>query len=178
MSFDRRHRLFQLLYRRYIDKVRSRVGRILYNDMYAVDDIVQEAFMRAYMNMEKIYQKDVFLRWLFTVSRNLCLNYKRGSSRIADSNAFCRGYAESRIGMIADSNCQAPDMIAEKNELICMFRECMEKLTPKYKIAVQLCGIEGLSYSAAAARLNTSANVIAHDLMRAKRLLSSKIAIK
>jgi DNA-directed RNA polymerase specialized sigma24 family protein len=53
----------------------------------------------------------------------------------------------------------------------------VQKLTPKYRLVVQLCGIEGYSYHAAAAQLHTSASVIAHDLMRAKRLLSSKMAI-
>ena len=134
MSYNQRNRIFKVLYKRYFNKVRLRVMRILYNEKDVAEDIAQEAFMRAYMYLDKIYRKDEFLKWVYTVSRNLSYNYRRDKKYSINSS--------------------------------------LKKLAPNYRAAVQLCGINGLTYDDAAIALNTSVSVVAHNLMRAKRELS------
>jgi RNA polymerase sigma-70 factor, ECF subfamily len=181
MSYDQRQRVFKVFYKRYFNKVRSRVMRILFNERDAADDITQEVFMRAYMHLDKIYRRDEFLKWIYTVSRNLSYNYKRDKRYDANNSLDSRpfGHENSALLMdkIADANSPAPDETAEKNEIFNMFIEAIQRLSPNYRLAVQLCGIDGLTYDEAAMRLNTSVNVVAHNLMRAKRELSSIVAV-
>lgn len=180
MSYNQRNRIFRVLYKRYFNKMRARVMRILYNDRDAADDIAQEAFMRAYAHMDKIYKKDEFLKWIYTVSRNLSYNYKRDKKHDANNSLDSRpfGHENSALLMdkIADANSPAPDETAEKNEIFNMLKEALDRLSPNYRVAVELCGIDGLTYDEAAMRLNTSVSVVAHNLMRAKRELSSIVA--
>jgi RNA polymerase sigma-70 factor, ECF subfamily len=173
MSYDQRQRVFKVFYKRYFNKVRSRVMRILFNERDAADDIAQEAFMRAYMHLDKIYKRDEFLKWVYTVSRNLSYNYKRDNRCIISSSLDSKlENSPALMDKIADVNSPAPDEIAEKNEIFNIFIEAIQRLSPNYRLAVQLCGIDGLTYDEAAMRLNTSVSVVAHNLMRAKRELS------
>jgi RNA polymerase sigma-70 factor, ECF subfamily len=178
MSYDQRHRIFKLFYRRYFKKIRLRVMRILYNEKDAADDITQEAFMRAYIHLDKIYKKNEFLKWVYTVSRNLSYNYKKKKRyNLNDSLDKKAAGPENAILLkdrIADNN-PAPDEMAAKNEVLGIFREAVNRLSPNYRLAVQLCGIDGLTYNDAAIALRTSPGAIAHNLMRAKRELSSLI---
>jgi RNA polymerase sigma-70 factor, ECF subfamily len=155
--------------------------RILYNERDAADDIAQEAFMRAYMYLDKIYKKDEFIKWVYTVSRNLSYNHRRDKRyKMNDSlDSGLSGYENSYALMdkIADAAIAAPDETAHKNEILCMFKEAIQRLSPNYRIAVQLCGIDGLTYDQAAVQLNTSVSVVAHNLMRAKKELSSMVRI-
>ncbi|TRZ53954.1 MAG: RNA polymerase sigma factor [Dehalococcoidia bacterium] len=179
MSYNQRNRIFKIFYRRYFNKVRLRVMRILYNEKDAADDIAQEAFMRAYMYLDRIYKKDEFLKWVYTVSRNLSYNYRRDKRYDINSSldAKITGY-ENNITLLdktADTSNPAPDEMAQKNEFLHMFKYALKRLSPNYRVALQLCGIDGLTYIEAAQTLNTSVSVIAHNLMRAKRELSCLI---
>jgi RNA polymerase sigma-70 factor, ECF subfamily len=179
MSYDQRQRIFKILYRRYFNRVRLRVIRILYNEKDAADDIAQEVFMRAYIHIDKIYKRDEFLKWVYTVSRNLSYNYRR-NKRYSLNNSLdvqISGHENSTALMdrIVDANSPAPDETAEKNELLDMLKNALNRLSPNYRMAVQLCGINGLTYLDAAATLNTSVNAVAHNLMRAKKELVSII---
>jgi RNA polymerase sigma-70 factor, ECF subfamily len=176
MSYDQRQRMFKVFYKRYFNKVRSRVIRILFNERDAADDIAQEAFMRAYMHLDKIYRRDEFLKWIYTVSRNLSYNYKRDKRYDANNSLDSRpfGHENSALLMdkIADINNAAPDELAEKNELLDILRNAVKRLPPNYMAAVQLCGIDGFTYNEAAVALNASVSVVAHNFMRAKKQLS------
>lgn len=180
MSYDQKERIFKVFYKRYFKKVRSRVICLLKNEKHVADDITQETFMRAFANLDKIFKKSDFLKWTYTVSRNLSYNYNRSKYY------RCKESLNRRLGtdkqalelsdMIADTNVCTPDTIAEKNELMDMLSSAMERLSCNYKSALQLCGIEGLPYSVAAAELKCSTSAVAHNLMRAKREIISVFA--
>jgi RNA polymerase sigma-70 factor, ECF subfamily len=173
MSYNQKNRIFKVLYRRYFNKIRARVVRILYNERDAVDDIVQEAFLRAYMHLDKIYKKDEFLKWVYTVARNLSYNYKRDKRYGMNSSLDSRPEGGiSLMDKIADINNAAPDEVLEKNELLDILQNALKKLSPHYMAVVQLCGIDGFTYNEAAVTLNASVSVVAHNFMRAKKKLS------
>ena len=179
MSYNQRNRIFKIFYRRYFNKVRLRVMRILYNEKDAAVDIAQESFMRAYMYLDKIYKKTEFLKWVYTVSRNLSYNYRRDKRYDINSSldAKITGY-ENNITLLdktADTNNPTPAEMAQNNEFVGMFKDALNRLSPNYRVALQLCSIDGLTYVEAAQTLNTSVSVIAHNVMRAKRELSCLI---
>jgi RNA polymerase sigma-70 factor (ECF subfamily) len=179
MSYNQKERIFKLFYKRYFKKIHSRVVRLLNNERHAADDIAQETFMRAYMNLEKIVNKTDFLRWTYTVSRNLSYNYKR-SKQYCSKESLNRRLGADKKGMelsdiIADTKNQAPDIATEQKELMDMILNAMDRLASNYKAALKLCSIEGLSYNVAAIELNISPNAVAHNVMRAKRKIMAMI---
>jgi len=179
MSYDQRERIFKVLYKRYFKKIRSRVMCLLSNERYAADDIAQETFMRAFTHLEKIANKTDFLKWTYTVSRNLSFNYKRSKQY------SCKESLNRRLGsgeesrelsdVMVDTKILAPDVATQQKELMDMVSSAMDSLAHNYKSALQLCGIEGLSYNVAAVELNISPNAVAHNVMRAKRKILEMI---
>jgi RNA polymerase sigma-70 factor, ECF subfamily len=180
MSYDQRQRIFKVFYNRYFKRIRSRVMYILGNERDAADDIAQEAFMRAYIYIDKIYKRKEFLKWVYTVSRNLSFNYRRSkrynASKSLNANLNIGGNSHELMDILPDSRSQCPDKAAEKNELLNILYNALNNLSPNYRSALQLCGLDGMTYVDAAAALNTSVSSVAHNFMRAKREISCVIA--
>ncbi|MDP8297546.1 MAG: RNA polymerase sigma factor [Candidatus Orphnella occulta] len=179
MSYDQRERIFKVFYKRYFKKIRSRVMRLLNNERYAAEDIAQETFMRAYTNLEKIVNRTDFLKWTYTVSRNLSYNYTRSKQY------SCKESLNRKIGsdqdnrelsdIIADTKTEAPDIVTQQKERMDMLLSAMDRLAYNYRSVLELCSIRGLSYNVAAVELNMSPNAVAHNLMRAKRKVMAMI---
>lgn len=66
---------FQVLYRKYSQKVYRFCLRILVDEQ-AAKDAYQETFVKVYENREN-FKGDNFNAWLFTIARHNCLNYLR-----------------------------------------------------------------------------------------------------
>jgi RNA polymerase sigma-70 factor, ECF subfamily len=179
MSYDQRQRIFRVFYNRYFKKIRARIMGILDNERDAADDIAQEAFMRAYIYLDKIYKRKEFLKWIYTVSRNLSFNYKRSKRYNVNKslNSCLNMYGDGRelMDSLADDKIQAPDQVAQKSELLDIFSNALNNLSPNRRVVLQLCGLDGLTYDDAAITLHTSVSSVAHNFMRAKRELSSII---
>lgn len=70
----------ELLYKenfRYIYKAVS----VLVEDKAIVDDIVQEAFLKAFQNMNQLRDSTKFRSWLTSIAINLCKNYFTKTSK-------------------------------------------------------------------------------------------------
>ena len=179
MSYDQKNKIFKILYKRYFRKILRYALRLLRNERSMAEDIAQETFLRAYDNLEKVYRRSEFIKWAYTVTRNLCYNHirhRRYEAPVPLNKKFNIGDKEKELEeMIPDLKAPTPYKEAEKNELLGMLQEGLDRLSGNYRSAVELCCIDGLSYEAAACALNTNKGVVAHNLMRARRKLSSII---
>jgi RNA polymerase sigma-70 factor (ECF subfamily) len=70
---------FELLYERYKQSVLSYLYRMLGN-LEDVESIGQEVFLRAFRFAPTYRYPEKFSTWLFTITRNLALNWARRSS--------------------------------------------------------------------------------------------------
>lgn len=182
MSEDKKRLIFNGLYQRYFKKVFIYVARILKYDTFQAEDITQEAFLRAYGNydLDSMLGSSDFLRWIYTVARNLSFNHlrhmryepKQSLNQLVNINDDSQ---EALENLIADDRCRMPDEEVEKAEFLSIVWESLNRLSNDYRRVVELCCIEGFSYRQAAVALNTRESVVAHNLMRARRKLSSTV---
>jgi len=77
-SGDRR--AFGELYDRYVRMVRTIVASAS-NDSAVIDDLTQEAFLRAYQRIHRLRDGDGFKSWLFGVGKNVAREHRRKKSR-------------------------------------------------------------------------------------------------
>ena len=63
------HRLFQVCYR-------------MLGNRHEAEDIAQEAFVRAFINIHTFDQKRKFSTWLYRIATNLCIDRIRKKNRI------------------------------------------------------------------------------------------------
>jgi len=176
MSYDQKQKIFRVFYKRYFKRLVNYSVKKLNNQRYIAEDIAQETFLRAYDNIEKIYKKNEFIKWIYVVARNLSYNYTRDNKRNLSINT---GLARSgqdeadsiKLDQVLGSYKDNPFQAVKKNELLAIVSNCLDRLSSDYRQAIELCLMEGLSYKKAAVALNTNESIIAHDLMRAKRKL-------
>lgn len=77
---DRDTRAFDMLYGRYVDRIRSRLKRIVREESVA-QDLVQEAFLRVWTRVEQWQGRGSFEGWLSRLATNLALNHLRSMRR-------------------------------------------------------------------------------------------------
>ncbi len=75
---------FDTLYSRYVQKIRSRLKRILREES-VVEDLVQETFLRVWTRAEQWQGRGAFGGWLSRLATNLALNRLRSMRRLRES---------------------------------------------------------------------------------------------
>jgi RNA polymerase sigma factor (sigma-70 family) len=70
---------FRPLYRRHQPRVRSVLARL--GDPVALDDLVQEVFLRAWQGLPKLRQTHQFATWLYRIAWNVASDYRHKTAQ-------------------------------------------------------------------------------------------------
>ena len=131
------------------------------------EELAQDAFIRAYRALSSYdAQRIRELRtrgWLAAIVSNLGRNRAR---RVTPPTAGLEGVAELR----ADDAPQ-PDRVAERRESARAWRERLDALPLRYRRAVELRHVSGLSYPELAEALDRPLGTVKSDVHRGVRLL-------
>ena len=135
------------------------------------DDIAQEAFEKAYLNLDRFEGRSPFFTWLYRVTINRALNTRRDRER--------RGSVpldDVRVATALRVDAQGdPRRALELRETYVTLVEALDRLSPALRSAVVLTTLSGLSYQEAAVVLRTSDNAIGARLHEARRRLRSAL---
>jgi RNA polymerase sigma-70 factor (ECF subfamily) len=124
-----------VLFRRHRDQVHALCARL--TDDEAAGDLLQETFMRVWRYRGSLAGTARFSTWLYTVTRNVCLDHLR---RTARDNELRANFATHEITTprYFDSS-----SAAERRDAV---REAMSCLPTKAREALVLSRFHGLSY--------------------------------
>jgi RNA polymerase sigma-70 factor, ECF subfamily len=67
---------------KYAPALRRYIGRLLGNASAGVDDVLQEAFIKAYVNLNGYDQMRAFAPWLYRIAHNESVNHLRRSKSV------------------------------------------------------------------------------------------------
>ena len=132
------------------------------------EDIVQETFTRAYLNLDSFRNKPN-KAWLFMVSRNIFYDYLRKNKRIADIE-----YDFSNIPDLLES---PENKLLEKENIEKLHNEIM-KLKNNYREAIICFYVNDLTYKEAAKKMNITESNFKSILFRAKQNLKRSLKRK
>jgi RNA polymerase sigma-70 factor (ECF subfamily) len=160
--------LFEILMRRYNQRL-FRVARGILTDDAEAEDVVQEAYMRAFRELAAFRGEALFSTWL---------------TRIACHEALARARKRQRLVRLvpkpADAEGQPPDPPSkaidperklENRQLQKVLREAVEMLPDPLRAVFCLRDIEGLSTEETASALDLTVENVRVRLHRAKRSL-------
>jgi RNA polymerase sigma-70 factor (ECF subfamily) len=120
------HRLFKVAYR-------------LTGDEANADDVVQDAFLRAYANLHRFDARAQLGTWLYRITVNCAMDLMRKESR-----RTAREAAEDRVELAAlEAGEPRPDRLAESGELGRAVRRVLAGLSPTERTAFVLRHFEG-----------------------------------
>lgn len=135
------------------------------------EDIAQEAFMRAYRALlDYSPQRIRELRpggWLAAIAGNLGRNRaRRTTPAAADLEAVAEARADSAPG---------PEGVVEQRESAAAWRARLDALPSRYRRAVELRHVSGLSYPELALALDRPLGTVKSDVHRGVRLLRKAV---
>lgn len=157
---------FGVLVERYEAKM-YRYGRKFIAGMEDIQDIVQDVFVKAYVNIKSFDSTRKFSSWLYRIAHNEFVNALKKTSR--------------RPFLYLDTDTLLPHLVAEDRtdtvatdgETKIAMEKCLTLLTPKYREPLILYYYEELSYLEIADILHIPIATVGVRLNRGKRELKS-----
>jgi RNA polymerase sigma-70 factor, ECF subfamily len=161
------------LYRRYRPAVARLAASFSELDADEADDVVQEAFVRAFRALGSLKDRERFSAWLFTIARNRARSYL--SSRATHAKAAEDATREAR--MIEDY-APAASQVLEKEAELRAVREVIDGLREgPEKETVRLFYLEGtLSAREIAARMGVGKSAVTMRLERFRARVRAQLS--
>jgi len=156
-------RAFQILARRHAGRALAVARRILGNEALA-EEMVQDAFLRVWINAPRWRPEAAFRTWLYRIVVNLCLNARRRAGDLPLAAA----------DHVADPAAAADEQL-EARERDRLVAAAVDALPARQRAAIVLTYQEGLSNAEVAAVLDTSVSGVETLLVRAKRALRAAL---
>ena len=135
-------------YQRYVHDY----GRKLTKSEDQAGEIVQDVFLKIWLNREKLNEVKSFGAYLNRVVRNHSLNIIRKLAQDA------RSATQLKIHNPESEN--ATDKTLDYNESNRILTQAIENLSPQQRTAYTLCHIEGLKYEEVAKKMNVSSRTV------------------
>ena len=143
-------------------------------------DIYQEAFLRAYINLASFRFECSFYTWIYRIVTNLCLDHlRKRSTRARDitTTVSADGEEELMIDRMPDQRAgTSPERSLMSRELHRSIVRAMERLSPRERMVFELKHYHGLRLRTVAGMLNTSEGTIKNTLFRATHKLRAQLA--
>ncbi len=158
----------------------SRYERDVFNLTYRMlnnrgeaEDAAQEAFLRAYANLERYDINRSFKTWLLSIASNHCID------RLRRRRLTWLSLEEPLPPHPAlTSDIPGPEEATLSNELNLFVQDLLDELSPDYRLAVVLRYWYDLSYAEIADMLETTESAIKSRLFRARQALANQIESK
>jgi RNA polymerase sigma-70 factor (ECF subfamily) len=170
---------FEELVRQY-DRAVLRLAVHLTGSQEDGQDIYQEAFLRAYINIGSFRFECSFYTWIYRIVTNLCLDHlRKRSSRYRDltTTISSDGEEEQVLDRIPDQRAgSSPERNMASSELRGCIVRAMQRLSPRERVVFELKHYHGLRLRTVAGILNTSEGTIKNTLFRATHKLRIQLA--
>lgn len=158
--------LFEVLMRRYNQRL-YRVVRGILRDEAEAEDVVQEAYLNAFVHLRQFAHRSRFSTWLTKIAVYEALARARRRSRFVD--------APEDAEMTLNSHDPDPERQAETAELRALLEGAIDALPSTYRTVFILREVEQLSTAEAAECLEVSEDAVKMRLHRARALLRTDL---
>ena len=166
---------FELLVSKYQRKLARLLSRFI-RDSAEVEDVTQEAFIKAYRALPSFRGDSAFYTWLYRIGINTAKNYLVAMGRRAPTTTDI----DSEEAEDYEGGDQLRDLNTPENEL--MSRQVAETvnqslagLPEELRTAITLREIEGLSYEDIANIMNCPIGTVRSRIFRAREAIAARL---
>jgi RNA polymerase sigma-70 factor (ECF subfamily) len=161
--------VYQVLVGRYQESL-FRIACSMVRDSDVAADLVQDAFIRAYVNLARCRNRERFRVWLITLLRNRVLDHlkekRRKDASLSEDDVLRRAEAYPDRGVEAD----------ERYALRTLMEEALGRLSEPLREAFVLRHLEDLPVAEVAELLGTGVSAVKMRLQRAREQLQRALA--
>ncbi|MEN3372359.1 RNA polymerase sigma factor RpoE [Dechloromonas sp. ZS-1] len=162
-----------------VGKYQRKLGRLLsryIRDAAEIEDVSQEAFIKAYRALPSFRGDSAFYTWLYRIGINTAKNYLVSQGRRAPTTTeFDAEEAEGfeDAGQLRDIN--TPESVLMSKQIGETVNSAMESLPDELRTAIVLREIEGLSYEEIAAAMDCPIGTVRSRIFRAREAVATKL---
>ncbi len=168
-------RAFEVLVAKYQRKVARLLSRFV-RDPAEVEDVAQEAFIKAYRALPSFRGDSAFYTWLYRISINTAKNYLVAQGRRAPtSTGFDAEEAEvfEDASQLRDIN--TPESLLLTRQIGETVNAAMDALPEELRHAIVLREIDGLSYEEIATVMSCPIGTVRSRIFRAREAVAERL---
>jgi len=167
-------RAFDLLVLKYQHRVMKLIARLVRN-ADDVQDVAQEAFIKAYRALKNFRGDSAFYTWLYRIAINTAKNHLVASGRRATDSAVDAQDAEQYESGDWLREYGTPEKELLANEINDVIKNCISELPDDLKEAITLREMEGLSYEDIAAVMDCPIGTVRSRIFRAREAIDAQL---
>ena len=168
-------RAFDLLVVKYQHKIMALVSRYI-RDSAEVQDVTQEAFIKAYRALPKFRGDAQFYTWLYRIAINTAKNYLMARSRRPPGSDIDVQDAENFDSATALKDIENPENQLFGEELRQVVQRAIGQLPEDLRTAVTLREFDGLSYEEIADVMDCPVGTVRSRIFRARESIDKQLA--
>ena len=168
-------RAFELLVEKYQRKLARLLSRLI-RDPGEVEDVTQEAFIKAYRALPSFRGDSAFYTWLYRIGINTAKNYLVAMGRRAPTSTEVEAEeAEGQEGgeLLRDIN--TPESLLLTKEIGNTVNAAIESLPEELRSAIQLRELEGMSYEEIAKLMDCPIGTVRSRIFRAREAIAERL---
>jgi RNA polymerase sigma-70 factor (ECF subfamily) len=162
-----------------VEKYQRKLARLLsrfIRDPAEVEDVTQEAFIKAYRALPAFRGDSAFYTWLYRIGINTAKNYLMALGRRAPTSTEveaeeAEGFEEGE--QLRDIN--TPESLLLSNEIAETVNATIEKLPEELRRAIQMRELEGMSYEDIAQAMDCPIGTVRSRIFRAREAIAEQL---
>ncbi|MFN6127935.1 MAG: RNA polymerase sigma factor [Planctomycetota bacterium] len=169
LALDGQSAAFETLVRRYQDRLYTAMISIVGNTDEA-EDVVQEAFIQAYLKLDTFQQNSRFFTWIYRIAFNFALARRRRNRGVLSLDE-----SRENTGSEPVSNGESPDDRLSRNEDVQLVHHAVALVSEDHRSILVLREMEDLAYEEIADVLGISIGTVRSRLNRARAALKQQL---
>lgn len=168
-------RAFEMLVTKYQCKFARLLSRFI-KDAGEVEDVTQEAFIKAYRALPSFRGESAFYTWLYRIGINTAKNYLVSMGRRAPTTTeFDSEEAESFEEGQQLRDYHTPESELANKQIVGTVSRAVEKLPEELRTAITLREMDGLSYEDIASIMNCPIGTVRSRIFRAREAIAAEL---
>jgi len=167
---------FDLLVLKYQRKIMRLLARMIRNPA-DVEDVAQEAFIRAYRSLPQFRGDCAFYTWLYRIALNTARNWLAAASHRPGAAQTASIDADETFSAAHTlSDLSTPESMLASREIAEAVSAAMADLPADLRTAIALREIDGMRYEDIATAMNSPIGTVRSRIFRAREAIAARLA--
>ena len=168
-------RAFELLVTKYQRRIFRLLSRMI-RDPAEIEDVAQEAFVKAYRALTNFRGESAFYTWLYRIAINTAKNHlvsqgRRVPTATASDIEDAEGFEDAALLR----EVATPDSMLQSRQVAEAVNRAIEKLPEELRTAIVLRELEGLSYEEIAETMACPIGTVRSRIFRAREAIANEL---